>query len=277
MTEPEKSWWELRNDDLREHGHDAQLLSREICALLQEVDARSSPPSLGWPDPHPHGTVPTEDEYERCPNPEKFQLVAARARAWATVLLGRGWAREESGVRWALPPMESGGRDAVLVPSASGAVPLVLTIHEPTSDQHIVTVSIGAGDPAVRLASVPDCGCDGCDHGSAALLEELDSWALSVVDGSLQVEVTADQYSTRTSFRSEGGSPVQGLVAATAFSAGPWAEGWTARSVAPPVEPQPPQSELSVQFAFNKNLVQSAFRRLMGRPAPGPQVYRTED
>ncbi|WCT05624.1 DUF6226 family protein [Rhodococcus sp. RCBS9] len=33
--------------------------------------------------------------------------------------------------------------------------------------------------------------CDGCDRGSAVLLEEFDTWVLSVVDGSLAVDVTA--------------------------------------------------------------------------------------
>lgn len=69
---------------------------------------------------------------------------------------------------------------------------------------HAFNVTIAAGNPAVRLASRPDCACDGCDIGSADLLEDMDMWVLSVVDGSLEVDVTADHSAVRTSFKAGG-------------------------------------------------------------------------
>lgn len=233
-------WWEDYNKSVREiaaRGYGSgDVLSPAVCALLEDVDAafaRSDPPP-GWPDPRLLDAEPGEDAYERSSHPEKFRIVATRAEAWATVLLGRGWAREGSSARWALPPMETGGRDTVLTPSADGAVPLVLTLHEAVSAENIVTVSISAGDPAVRLSDVPDCGCDGCDDGSDSLLREIDRWVLSVVDGSLEVEVSAASQSARNSFGWHGGSPVQGFLEATAFTAAPWSEDWTARPLSTP-------------------------------------------
>ncbi|CAM2882246.1 DUF6226 domain-containing protein [Prescottella defluvii] len=158
-------------------GADASVLSTEICELLVDVDAAfaiTGTDTPGWPNPYGGGAAPDEAAYERLTDPEKFLIVVARAKAWTTVLLDRGWAREAAQVSWALRPMESGGADTVLEPVADGAVPLVLTTHTPVDRNHIFTVSVAAGDPAVTLAEIPDCGCDACDRGSAALLEEMD-------------------------------------------------------------------------------------------------------
>ncbi|WP_348273589.1 DUF6226 family protein [Rhodococcus sp. ZPP] len=65
---------------------------------------------------------PDEEAYERSTNPEKFLIVGARARAWTSVLLDRGWARKASHVDWPLRPMEPGGTDTVFEPAADGAV-----------------------------------------------------------------------------------------------------------------------------------------------------------
>ncbi|WP_420879610.1 DUF6226 family protein [Rhodococcus sp. (in: high G+C Gram-positive bacteria)] len=79
-------------------------------------------------------------------------------------------------------------------------------------------VAVAAGDPAVCLAEIPDCGCDACDRGSAELLREMDWWVLAVVDGSLQVDVAADGASIRSSFGGRGGT-VQYLDQPTSFTA----------------------------------------------------------
>ena len=157
-------------------------LYRELCDLLDDVAAAfaiTGAQTPGWLSPYSGDVQPRKDSYERCTDPEKFLIVVARARAWTKVLVDRGWAREVPPVRWALRPLESGGADTVLEPSSDGAVPLVLTTHTPVDSAHPFNVTIAAGNPAVAMASIPDCACDGCDRGSAVLLEEFDTWVLS--------------------------------------------------------------------------------------------------
>ncbi|ALU70308.1 hypothetical protein H351_14305 [Rhodococcus erythropolis R138] len=239
ITDPTRPWWETYNNNVlsaRENGwsEDDSRLSRELCDLLDDVAAAfaiTGAQTPGWLSPYSGDVQPRKDSYERCTDPEKFLIVVARARAWTKVLVDRGWAREVPPVRWALRPLESGGADTVLEPSSDGAVPLVLTTHTPVDSAHPFNVTIAAGNPAVAMASIPDCACDGCDRGSAVLLEEFDTWVLSVVDGSLEVDVTAACYSIQTSFHGERHG-VQYLDEPTAFIAAPWPPNWTARSFA---------------------------------------------
>lgn len=239
ITDPTRPWWETYNNNVlsaRENGwsEDDSRLSRELCDLLDDVAAAfaiTGAQTPGWLSPYSGDVQPRKDSYERCTDPEKFLIVVARARAWTKVLVDRGWAREVPPVRWALRPLESGGADTVLEPSSDSAVPLVLTTHTPVDSAHPFNVTIAAGNPAVAMASIPDCACDGCDRGSAVLLEEFDTWVLSVVDGSLEVDVTAACYSIQTSFHG-GRHGVQYLDEPTAFTAAPWPPNWTARSFA---------------------------------------------
>ncbi|MDI9900224.1 DUF6226 family protein [Rhodococcus sp. IEGM 1409] len=239
-TDPPTPWWETYNNDVlsaRENGwsEDDSTLSRELCDLLDDVAAAfaiTGAQTPGWLSPFSGDTQPGKDSYERSTDPEKFLIVVARARAWTRVLLDRVWAREASNVRWALRPLESGGVDTVLAPSSDGAVPLVLTTHTPVDSAHPFNVTIAAGNPAVAMASIPDCACDGCDRGFAVLLEEFDTWVLSAVDGSLAVDVTAACHSIRTSFH-DGRHGVRFLDEPTAFTAAPWPPNWTARSLRP--------------------------------------------
>lgn len=45
-----------------------------------------------WPDPHPDGAPPREEEYSRVTDPQRYRIAVARARVWAEGL-GRvpGW------------------------------------------------------------------------------------------------------------------------------------------------------------------------------------------
>jgi hypothetical protein len=250
-TDAARSWWEDYNDNiLRARGSgwggDEPLLSREMCELLDDVDAAfavTGANTPGWPNPYKGGPGPGEEAYERSSNPEKYRIVVARAQAWTQVLLDRGWAREASHADWALPPMEPGGTDTVLKPSAEGAVPLVLTTHTPMDSDHPFNITIAAGDPAVRLDTLPDCACDGCDSGSARLLEHMDMLVLSVVDGSLDVDVGDSYYWVRTSFNVKG-SGIQDRHEPTAFTAAPWPEAWTARPLKEPPSPRRPWSPI---------------------------------
>jgi len=236
--DPRTSWWKRYNDDVRRlhetgGGADVSVLSPEICELLDDVDAAFAATGVdtpGWPDPHEDGSAPDEAEYERLTDADKFLIVVSRARAWTKVLVDRRWARVAPHVEWALRPLQRGGTDTVLEPNAKGAVPLVLTTHTPVDSAHIHTVTVAAGDPAVCLAEIPDCGCDACDRGSAELLREMDRWVLSVVDGSLDVDVDAGRSTIRSSFGGRGGT-VQSLDHPTAFTAAPWPAIWTARPI----------------------------------------------
>ena len=255
-------------------GENEPVLSREICELLDDVDAAfavTGAHTPEWPNPYQGGPEPDEEAYERSTNPEKFLIVVARARAWTKVLLDRGWAREASRVDWALRPMEPGGTDTVLEPAADGAVPLVLTAHPPVDSDHPFNVTIAAGNPAVRLASLPDCACDGCDSGSADLLKDLDMWVLSVVDGSLEVDVTADHSAVRTSFKAGGGT-VQNLDEPTTFTAAPWPANWRSRPLVPNIETQGvgPRSVIG-------NVARAALHRLLRKPESKnrAQIYRS--
>nr|WP_254925389.1 MULTISPECIES: DUF6226 family protein [unclassified Rhodococcus (in: high G+C Gram-positive bacteria)] len=237
-TELEKPWWVRYNDDMigvieSGWGEKASLLSPEICVLLAEVDAEfvaEGGDSRVWPNPHADGKYADESEFGRCPDPSKFLIVAIRAQAWVSVLLERCWATVTSDVEWALRPLECGGVNLVLAPLADGAVPLVLTTHQPSTTEHPVNISIAAGNPAVSLASIPDCACDGCDGGSVALIEEIDTWILSVVDGSISVAASFEHYSCRTSFHGRSGT-VQHLDRSATFTAAPWPQNWSARSL----------------------------------------------
>ncbi|WP_415976673.1 hypothetical protein [Rhodococcus sp. 077-4] len=62
------------------------------------------------------------------------------------------------------------------------------------------------------------------------MIEQIDTWILSVVDGSLSVAVSFEHYSFRTSFRRQSG-PVQRLDRSTTFTAAPWPQNWSARSL----------------------------------------------
>lgn len=285
-TDPARSWWERYNDglhSLEESGWDGNtsVLSREICELLVDVDeafAVTGAQTPGWPNPYKDGPDPDESAYERSTNPEKYLIVVARAQAWTKVLLDRGWAREASPVRWALRPGDSGGADTVLQSATDGAVPLVLTTHTPVDSDHPFNVTIAAGNPAVRLATLPDCACDACDSGSANVLEEMDTWVLSIIDGSLHVAIFAESSSIRTSFISQGQvGTVQNLDEPTEFTAAPWPANWTARPLTPEIETQHPGPAFA-RTVFG-TVAREVVRRLLRRPggAGAAQIYRSRD
>lgn len=234
------TWWDDFNSGLRifrQAGGQPVIpeLSDEVRSLLDSVDLAFSVTGAGtppWSNPWPNGRIQDRGSYEQVTDPDKFLIVRARAQAWTEVLMTHGWARQSERVEWALPPFDAAGVSTMLRPYAAGAAPLVVTVHEPVDSAHVPTLTLAAGDPAVMLASIPDCGCDGCDHGSADLVEEVDRWVLSVVDGSLEVELNAERVWIRTSFGSQSNT-VQHAVRPAAFAAAPWPAGWKARPLVP--------------------------------------------
>jgi len=69
---------------------------------------------------------------------------------------------------------------ALLVPVAPGAPALALG-RTRLADVDDVGVVVGAGRPSEVVAWFPHCGCDACDRGSQAELDDLDAHIASVV------------------------------------------------------------------------------------------------
>lgn len=161
--------------------------------LVAEVDRAfetTGADTPGWPDPYPDGDPPDET-YSRCLYPDKYQILHARAEAWVNVLADRGIA---SATDVAATPWIGGtrGADRVarvrrLTPGNEQGLSLLLAYTLVDGEPFGVDVGIARpGDPAtgpVELDTVPDCGCDHCDSGSAYLLDVLDGWVLTVARG----------------------------------------------------------------------------------------------
>lgn len=151
--------------------------SLEPQTLLTAVDRHFEATAKGlrrWPDPRDTRGEPADNDYSRVTDPDKWRIVGARSTAWAQALVEYDIADLEQGtsVRWADRDPNGTTTDR-LIPKKAGAIPIVLersTIADVDSG-----LTIGAGDPAVLAALVPDCGCDACDSGSELELEHLDS------------------------------------------------------------------------------------------------------
>lgn len=156
--------------------------------LLPAVDdafARLRGDLADWPDPHPGGRAPLEEEYSRCLDPEKYRLLAARADAWveAITAAGLGVAQERApeDVAWQGEPILAPTR-VVVVTGREGTQPIVVGIA-PSQSTDEAFVQVGVGEPAEVLERQPDCGCDACDTGSADLLDRIDSAFVLALSG----------------------------------------------------------------------------------------------
>ncbi|WP_326772591.1 DUF6226 family protein [Streptomyces sp. NBC_01445] len=165
-----------------------------LCRAVDEEFAVTGVDTPPWPDPHPGGEV-RDEEYSRCLEPAKYLVLAARAEAWTRALSRLGLAEVETvadpAAIWRRAP-DVGVSDAVrLHPVRAHAVPLVFGFSAIDKVPRTVLV-VGAGEPAVSLEQLPDCGCDACDSGSADLLEVVDEVVAAVVTGTF-VQVDAGQ------------------------------------------------------------------------------------
>ncbi|MEV0323767.1 DUF6226 family protein [Streptomyces sp. NPDC050658] len=161
---------------------------------VDEEFAVTSADTPSWEDPHPDGVV-RDEEYSRCLDPGKYRILAARADAWARVLVRLGLAEAETvadpSAIWLRKPGVTVNDAVRLRPARSGAVPLVFGFSDIDEVPRTVLV-LGAGEPAVDLETIPDCGCDACDDGSAHLIEMVDDVVFAVVSGTF-VYVDAGQ------------------------------------------------------------------------------------
>jgi Family of unknown function (DUF6226) len=117
-------------------------------------------------------------------DPHKWRIVGARADAWLVALTETRLAvvERDAAVRWQALPGTVVARADRLVPRVDGALPLVVA-RSRIADVTDAGVTLGAGDPAVCVTFIPDCGCDACDSGSQDVLDELDRGVLDVVLG----------------------------------------------------------------------------------------------
>ncbi len=159
----------------------------DLTALIAEVDRRFDlrpDPAAGWDAPHPGEPADAEAE-GRITDPGRFLIVAQRAQAWAESLQEAGFAelRTSRTPAWVAEMYEGVGRAAILSPAKLGALPLTVVLLDwAGSASNAVALGVGGGEPAEAIL-VPDCACDACDAGSAALLRELDEVFIDVVGG----------------------------------------------------------------------------------------------
>lgn len=154
--------------------------------LLVDVDAAFAVTARGlrqWDDPHPDRS-PLEEEYSRLLDPAKWRIVGARVDAWTDALVGAELATLERDVdvHWIDTPRTDVHRTDRLVPRRTGALPIVLA-RSRMAGVADAGVTIGAGDPAVEIEIIPDCGCDACDSGSQDVLDQVDRSIGGVVRG----------------------------------------------------------------------------------------------
>lgn len=165
--------------------HDGRM---ELDALIDAVEAAFVRTSAGlehWDDPHPPpDRVVAEEQYSRVTNPSRWRIVGARTDAWidALVELGLATLERDADPRWAESPPAAVTRIDVVTPRVVGGLPLVLC-RSRIEDVMDAGVTLGAGDPAVPVAFLPDCGCDACDSGSQDVIDLLDSCLRPVVSG----------------------------------------------------------------------------------------------
>lgn len=152
--------------------------------LRAEVERRYAALDLpAWPAPRPVGAPPANKEYSRVTDPQRYRIAGARARLWAEVLGEAGAAVEPDPVQsipvgGAPERAEPVHRAVQVAPPAgvTGAAPWwLLESDVPQEDGGVLPLlRVAVGRPDLVHDSLPDCGCDACDGGSADLLEGVD-------------------------------------------------------------------------------------------------------
>jgi hypothetical protein len=162
----------------------------EVRSRVAEGYGRLGMPT--WPNPH-EGMAPARDEeYSRVTEPDRYDIVHARARAWADVL------GEVPGVEIGTAPLDDFGRSdrfdrgVRLTSSRPDTLPLLLLERDAPvtgSAASLAVLHVSVVRPGIAVAVLPDCGCDACDFGSADLLAAIDQTIATVVGGPFVVLV----------------------------------------------------------------------------------------
>jgi len=158
-------------------------------ALVVDVERAfevAGPSTPGWEDPHPDRDPPPE-KYSQCSDPGKYAIIHARVAAWVQVLADRNMATatEVAPQPWldALRPPELLARTLCLLPRVPGGITLVLASTLVDGQVFGLDVGLSKQGRTVVVDTVPDCGCDACDSGSADLLRTVDGWVLTAARG----------------------------------------------------------------------------------------------
>ncbi len=186
---PESQTWRARSsserlshllrDDVASHPH-CRPVARDGYrrpVSLDELTARTTAaydaldlPS--WPNPHPDGTEARDEEYSRVTDVRKYDVVHARARAWAQVL---GTLADVSVDELDATALDGYDRGVRVTSSRPGTLPLLLLESDAREDEDVpATLRVAVVRPDVVVDTQPDCGCDACDFGSADLLDAVD-------------------------------------------------------------------------------------------------------
>lgn len=157
-----------------------------MSALVAEVEAAFARTALErWDDPHPPpDRVVADEEYERVTDPAKWRIIGARADAWIDALVALGLANVERDAvpDWVETPATNLTRTDIVTPSIEGGLRLVVS-RSRIEDVPDAGVTLGVGEPAVRIVFIPDCGCDACDSGSQDVIDHLDTHIRPIVTG----------------------------------------------------------------------------------------------
>lgn len=166
--------------------------------LLAAVDAAFETTAAGlarWPNPHPLGVSPSEEEYSRVTNPDRWAILGARVEAWIAALHPIADLERDVTVTWLDPPGGHGhvptlvGADRMVPRFVTG---LPLTFGRSELGGLPVGVVLGVGDPAWCPGFFPECGCDACDSGSENELDDLDAHVFALVTGRYRRLVRTD-------------------------------------------------------------------------------------
>lgn len=126
-------------------------------------------------------------------DPGRYGIVHARARVWVERL------GEMPGVRvepLAPSPLDGNGqlgrfgRGVRVTSPRPGTLPLLLLEREVPvhgADAPLAVLQVSLVRPEVTVATLPDCGCDACDSGSADLLRAIDEAVAHIVGGAFVV------------------------------------------------------------------------------------------
>lgn len=167
-----------------------------LLPAVDEAFARLRGDLADWPNPHPVGVPPAEEEYSRRDRPERYRLLAARTDAWvdAVVVAGLGTAErvDPGAVAWVDPSPLPASRTTVLRGRPGTLAVVVALLDDETF------VRVGVGEPVEVLDLQPDCGCDACDTGSADLLEAVDAAFLLALSGGVHVVRAGDRVVRRS-------------------------------------------------------------------------------
>ena len=197
----------------------------EVAVLRERVEAAFEETSRGlprWPDPHPDRSTMPDEAYSRVTDAARWRILAARTDAWIAALVRAGLAtvETEANPRWATQPLPTISLAERVVPTAPGALELVVA-HSRIGDVADAGIVLGVGDPAECIVWIPDCGCDACDSGSASELDVLDVYMNGVVtgafrrltDGSRTITVIGDDVRTMSGFEPRAQAEVVAAIA----------------------------------------------------------------